>query len=64
VDGEVFVDAGTAWDVSAELPDARIRGGAGFGLRLFLPIVEVARFEVAFDPSGGARVYLSEGNII
>jgi hypothetical protein len=34
------------------------------GLRLFVPILELARFEVSFDESGSPTVYLSEGNII
>ena len=64
VDGEVFADAGTAWNGSGDFPVARVRGGAGFGLRIFLPILELARFEVAFDQDGRPRIYLSEGNVI
>lgn len=64
VDGELFVDAGTAWDDSDDFPVARVRGGAGFGLRVFLPILELARFEIAFDQAGKATFYLSEDNLI
>ncbi len=64
VDGELFVDAGTAWDDSDDFPVARLRGGAGFGLRVFLPILELARFELAFDQAGKPRFYMSEDNLI
>jgi len=64
VDGEAFVDVGTAWNDSGSFRDSKLRRGVGFGLRIFLPIFEVARVEVAFDESGRARWYFSEGNMI
>jgi outer membrane protein insertion porin family len=64
IDGEFFVDAGTAWDDSVGFRSARIRPGAGFGLRVFLPVLELARIELAFDPSGTPRAYFREGNLI
>jgi outer membrane protein assembly factor BamA len=64
IDGEIFVDAGTAWDDSVGFRSARVRTGAGVGLRVFVPVVELARFELAFDPSGSPSLYLREGNII
>ena len=64
IDGEVFVDSGTTWDDSVGIHTARIRTGAGFGLRIFLPIVEVGRLEVSFDESGNPTFSLTEGNVI
>jgi outer membrane protein assembly factor BamA len=64
VDGEVFVDAGAAWDDSVGLRSARVFKGAGFGFRIFLPILELARFEIAFDESGSPTLHFREGNLI
>jgi hypothetical protein len=41
-----------------------VKGGAGFGLRFFLPFVELLRVELAFDQEGNATFYVREGNII
>ncbi len=64
IDGELFVDSGTAWDDSVGFRRARVRSGAGFGLRIFLPVLELARIEVAFDESGRPSFYFREGNVI
>jgi outer membrane protein assembly factor BamA len=67
VDGVLFSDAGKAWfheDDFNDFDKAPIKGGAGFGLRLFLPFVELLRMELAFDEEGNPTFYLREGNII
>jgi outer membrane translocation and assembly module TamA len=64
VDGELFIDSGTAWDDAIGFQSARVRTGAGIGLRVFLPILELVRLELAFDLHGSPTVYLREGNLI
>jgi outer membrane protein assembly factor BamA len=64
IDGEVFVDSGSTWDDNVGFRNARFRNGAGVGLRIFLPILELARFELAFDEYGNPTVTLAEGNLI
>lgn len=64
VDGEVFVDSGAAWNDQSELRNVRVFTGAGAGLRVFLPVFEVARLELAFDPRGKPSFYFRDGNII
>lgn len=64
VDGEVFVDTGTAWDPDFAFGSSRFKSGGGVGLRIFMPILELVRLEVAFDESGEPTLILREGNII
>lgn len=64
IDGEIFVDSGSTWDDSVGFRNARLRTGAGVGLRIFLPIIEVSRFELSFDESGTTTLSLTEGNLI
>jgi len=64
VDGELFADAGTAWNDAEGLADARVRSGFGVGLRVFLPVVELVRLELAFDESGKPSFLFSDGNVI
>ncbi|MDP6461859.1 MAG: BamA/TamA family outer membrane protein [Gemmatimonadota bacterium] len=64
IDGEVFADAGTAWDDSPGFGHAQVKAGAGLGLRIFLPVLELVRIEVAFDSSGRPSFYVIEGNLI
>jgi len=64
VDGELFVDSGAAWNESAEIRNTRVFTGAGAGLRVFLPVFEVARVELAFDENGRATFYFRDGNLI
>jgi outer membrane protein assembly factor BamA len=64
VDGELFVDSGAAWDDREDLKHTRVYGGAGVGLRVFLPVFEVARIELAFNENGKAAFYFRDGNII
>jgi outer membrane protein assembly factor BamA len=64
IDGELFVDSGAAWNSRAEIPDTRVYSGAGAGLRVFLPVFEVARVELAFDEDGNPTFYFLDGNVI
>lgn len=64
VDGVLFADAGSAWDDTNAISDATIKKGLGVGLRIFLPVLEVARLELAFDPEGRPTLYFQEGNLI
>ena len=64
IDGEFFIDSGTAWTDPADIGRVRIRSGAGVGLRIFLPLFELARIELAFDESGNPTLYFREGNLI
>jgi outer membrane protein assembly factor BamA len=64
IDGVLFGDAGSAWNDTPELRTARIFRGVGFGLRVFLPVLELARLEVAFDENGRPTFYFREGNLI
>ncbi len=62
--GFLFADAGSAWNDAPGFREARVRSGYGVGLRLFLPIVELVRLELAFDESGSPTFYLRDGNLI
>lgn len=64
IDGALFADAGTAWNYSQDLADAPVKWGAGFGLRVFLPFVELVRLELAFDEQGNPTFYIREGNFL
>lgn len=59
--GVLFVDGGLVWpEVFGDVPLAA--GGAGVGLRLFAPFVEVARVDVAWSPTHGAQVRIGRGH--
>ena len=64
IDGVLFVDAGSAWENPDVFSDARLFKGGGFGLRVFLPVFEVGRVELAFDEDGNATFYFQEGNFL
>lgn len=64
VDGELFVDSGSAWDDSVGFRSTRVRTGFGFGLRIFLPVVELVRVELAFDESFTPKFIVRDGNAI
>ena len=63
-DGVLFVDTGTAWDDSIGFRNASLFKGFGVGLRVFLPVLEVARIELAFNEDGEPTFYFREGNLI
>jgi outer membrane protein assembly factor BamA len=63
-DGVLFADVGSAWGRTMEIGEAELKEGFGIGLRIFLPVLEVARFELAFDHKGDPTVYFREGNLI
>ncbi|MGQ0723521.1 MAG: BamA/TamA family outer membrane protein [Candidatus Eiseniibacteriota bacterium] len=62
-DGVIFADAGTAWG-PVPLRDSELKQGFGVGLRIFLPVLEVAGLELSFDENGSPTLYFREGNII
>jgi outer membrane protein insertion porin family len=57
----IFVDAGVAWDDDDALRWDRVATGSGFGLRLFVPWVEVVRIDLAFTDSRHVEVEFGEG---
>jgi outer membrane protein assembly factor BamA len=63
-DGVLFADVGSAWGNPTDFGQAELKEGFGVGLRIFLPVLEVARFEVAFDHKGEPTIYFREGNLI
>ena len=46
-----FADLSTAWDRGADFTRNMI-GGAGFGIRLIIPILDMIRLDFAFGQSG------------
>lgn len=63
-DGVLFADVGSAWGAPVDFDQAELKEGFGVGLRIFLPVFEVARFELAFDHKGEPTIYFREGNLI
>jgi len=60
--GVLFADAGLVWhEVYGDRPLAA--GGAGAGLRLFAPFVEVARLDFAWSPEHGLQVRVGRGQM-
>ena len=56
-----FVDGGVVW--RDEFHGPRLgAGGAGLGLRLFAPFVEVGRVDVAWSPEHGAVIHFGQGH--
>jgi outer membrane protein assembly factor BamA len=56
-----FVDTGIGWTTTEEFTYDNFHSGFGVGLRLFSPIQDVIRVDVASTPSGGMRPYFSTG---
>lgn len=57
----VFVDTGIGWTDQSEFTAHHFRGGFGMGLRLFSPIQDVLRLDVAYSGAGRVRPYFSTG---
>ncbi len=57
--GALFADAGLAWSRDRDFALARARMGYGLGLRLLMPAVDMARFDIGFDQDGKGRLYLA-----
>jgi len=56
-----FVDGGVVWQ--DQYHGSRVAaGGAGLGLRLFAPFVEVGRIDVAWSPEHGAVIHFGQGH--
>ncbi|RMH75070.1 MAG: hypothetical protein D6681_22525 [Calditrichaeota bacterium] len=61
--GVLFYDAGYAWNRPDRLEPDRIRSGAGFGVRVRLPIVGMLRLDFAYPvPDNDLHVHLSLGH--
>ena len=57
--GALFVDSGMAWDRGEQLEMGRLETGFGFGLRLLMPAVDMARFDVGFDADGNWHIHIA-----
>lgn len=58
--GVLFVDGGLVWpELYGGTPLAA--GGAGVGLRLFAPFIEVGRLDLAWSPERGLQVRIGRG---
>jgi len=57
----VFVDGGIAWTHQRQFDPHNYHGGYGWGLRLYSPLQNVIRFDLAYDHYGRIRPYISTG---
>jgi len=57
----MFADTGIAWDEESEFALQNFHAGYGWGLRLFSPFQDVARFDVGYNQRGRVRLYFSTG---
>jgi outer membrane protein insertion porin family len=64
VDGALFLDTGTAWEDRRDANTTSFKTGFGTELRIFLPVLELTRVGIAFDPDGNTVFYFREGNQI
>jgi outer membrane protein insertion porin family len=56
-----FVDTGIAWSNEQEFSVSNFHAGVGWGLRLYSPFQDVARFDLGYNSRGGIRPYFSTG---
>ncbi len=56
-----FVDTGIGWSTAEEFKYDNFHSGFGVGLRLFSPIQDMLRIDIASTPRGGLRPYFSSG---
>ncbi|MDH3198854.1 MAG: hypothetical protein OEO21_11515, partial [Candidatus Krumholzibacteria bacterium] len=56
-----FVDTGIAWSSESEFSANNFHAGVGWGLRLYSPFQDVARFDFGYNSRGGIRPYFSTG---
>jgi outer membrane protein assembly factor BamA len=59
--GVIFADGGVVWREVFRGP-ALAAGGAGLGLRLFAPFIEVGRVDLAWSPTHGLMVQIGQGH--
>ena len=57
--GALFVDSGLAWTDSEQFSLGRAKTGAGFGIRMLMPAVEMTRLDVGFDEEGNWRIHFA-----
>ncbi|RMF58010.1 MAG: hypothetical protein D6748_09855 [Calditrichaeota bacterium] len=61
--GVLFYDSGSAWNSPTTLNTTRFHSGAGFGLRIKLPIVGLLRMDFAYPiPEGEFQLHFSLGH--
>jgi outer membrane protein assembly factor BamA len=56
-----FVDTGIGWTDQDEFKYENFHSGFGVGVRLYSPIQDVVRVDLAYDPRGRIRPYFSTG---
>jgi outer membrane protein insertion porin family len=61
LDLALFADGGVAWDEPEQLSLRRVHGGAGGGLRVLVPGMEM-RFDVGWSPDGGFHFHFAGGS--
>gem|GEM_PF-1347681 len=54
--GALFLDCGAVTDTSPELLQTKYYTGFGFGLRIFVPFIEVARFDCGWTADSSLRL--------
>lgn len=57
----LFVDTGIGWTGKASFNYDNFHSGFGMGVRLFSPIQDVLRFDIAYTATGRIRPYFSTG---
>ena len=57
--GALFIDTGVAWDRRGQLSRDRFRTGAGVGLRLLMPAVDMTRLDLAFGQEGNWGIHFA-----
>jgi len=55
----LFLDSGLAWDTKAQRSWQRVATGAGFGIRLLMPVVDMTRLDFATSEHGDWRVHFA-----
>ena len=57
--GALFADTGVAWNHRNQLARGRFRTGAGVGLRLLMPAVDMTRLDLAFGQEGNWGIHFA-----
>ena len=55
----LFADSGIAWNDASEFGFGRLQTGIGAGIRLLMPAVDMARFDIAFAEDGNWRFHFA-----
>ena len=55
----LFADSGVAWNHASEFEFGRFQTGIGAGVRLLMPAVDMARFDIAFAEDGDWRFHFA-----